>query len=180
MVAFASVLYTFREQFLVPAIVMAALWYGAEYIETSVRKRWTVMKQDDREEERLIERLTAKWEKNSGTDDIQNHPLNNVNPNVFEYGKADCQQPETKTVDDSFDAKLQNSLEGTNDLGHFVHQVPDASGCGRSPFAFEIMEKSRLQANGSTVVEEEEQEYRKADVYDELGGSRRCSTRRCY
>ena len=39
-VALGVILYMFREQFMMPAMLLAALWYGYGYVEKSVQRRW--------------------------------------------------------------------------------------------------------------------------------------------
>ena len=172
----AAILYVFRDQFLMPAIVLAGLWYSYNYVQTSVEARWKAASIDD-DEDKLLAKLKQNVVSQQSGGDLRDHPLNDVNPNVFEYGKGECGKPETPQSDDSFERKVQDSIQGNADLGHYVYQVPDPSGCGRSPFAFEIMEKTQTAANGES---QQQDEYRKADRNNELGGARRCSTRNCY
>lgn len=156
---------------LLAGLAGTAVWgrtalYGAVAMATtlalmqdSAEQRWrTLSERPDAPEDDVLAQMrqeTARALAERAPADLAAHSLNQVNPNPFQHDGANfCGDPPVDTsAAPSVDERTYTT--GEADLGLFVNQLPDPTGCARSPFFDDLPPE------------------------DPVGSERRCAYRRC-
>ena len=95
-------------------------------VQESAEERWRVLAE---RRSPLEAQQLAQMQKPPA--EIGDHALKGVNTSPFDYGKTFCADMPSDAGADDPDPTYST---GEANLGLFIHQVPDPTGCGRSPF----------------------------------------------